>query len=615
MLNPDQQLVVDAEGHVMVVAIPGSGKTEVSSRYAERKLLDDTANVIAMLTFTDAAARGMGARLDKNLSRSIRSRAISSTFHSCAIKLWRQAYSSRPILMGVRQEMLIERVMREVSSRQLKLSDGVAIIDEMGRELKLKRSKHTKAQLRLFDAYCTLRDKEGYTDFNEISRQVILGMREGRVPSLMDTDGVTHICADEFQDSDPLQYHFLLEHARRGVTIITVGDDDQSIYRFRNACGFENFVNFQQDLGATAYSLKICYRCYPRILETADRLISFNEERIDKVLSSHFPSGGNVTVTGFDTEESQTSHIISSVLAKPREVAVLARTNLELDGIELMLSSMTDRKITRLGGKSFWENMHAIGYLQAVTLATNPFKTELLPEILGYMQSCESVIDEAKAMIANKLSRDDIFQQLLSRDNLNGSVRNYLHYVISKSLPATADGQANAEWQRELVLFLSQSRYLKSTGIAGSISDVLTKKAKGMGSLYKAVNDMANNVLFYPTKKNTVISPDDIVISTLHGSKGLEFGRVYIINIHENKIPAEDKDGLGLEHIEEERRLFFVGITRAEKELNMSFVKEPSFFLKECELELTKQAIRELNLKSQRPDMHLSHAREMLVNG
>jgi superfamily I DNA/RNA helicase len=96
------------------------------------------------------------------------------------------------------------------------------------------------------------------------------------------------------------------------------------------------------------------------------------------------------------------------------------------------------------------------------------------------------------------------------------------------------------------------------------------------------------------------------VISTLHGSKGLEFGRVHIINIIEDKIPAEDKDVLGMVHVEEERRLFYVGITRAEKRLYLHFVSQPSYFLKEAECDLTKKALLKLRERSKNSQTFLS---------
>ncbi|MGR5159747.1 UvrD-helicase domain-containing protein [Vibrio owensii] len=609
MLNSDQHMVVESQEHTMVVACAGSGKTETSSRYTEARLNESITSVVMMLTFTDAAAKGMANRLDKNLDRSIRSRALSSTFHSCALKLYRERHPDKRLVMSWGQQLIIERAMREVSSKRLSLDSALQTIDKIGRILKPKKSNYPKAQWALYERYCELRDAEGKVDFNQISREVVLGMQNNSWKSLVELDGITHLVADEFQDCDELQLAFLLEHARRGVVVMVVGDDDQSIYQFRGSKGFDNFVNFQQALNADAIALRICYRCRPQVLETADRLIQFNHDRIEKELISNFESGGAVTVNGYGDNDEQIDAIVQDICREPMGVAVLSRTNKELDNIELMLNSHNIKTI-RIGGKSLWENINAVAYIKALVVGYHPKGAQYLVSLLSYLRCSEEQINHVKTQLHQRLAATDIFQYLVTE--LSGSQSSLFKLFLNHHIERTHEKKNNCDWQKPLIHHLVNARNLKSNAVASLIADILTQRAYRTGSLLSAIEELANSVLFNPRKKDLVINKKDVVLSTLHGSKGLEFKRVHIMNVVENKIPAEDVDGLGIAHIEEERRLFYVGITRAEETCNMHFVNKPSFFLKEAALELTQSAVMKLAQQTRRTSVQISNVRATL---
>lgn len=131
MLNSDQTLAVNADGHTMVVAIPGSGKTEVSVRYAERILTISPTDAIAMLTFTDAAAKNMKRRLEGSLNKSQSVRAFPSTFHSAAVQMWRQLNSYKRIVMGGHLNIYVERSLRSCNSA-MDFDQAFATIDSQG---------------------------------------------------------------------------------------------------------------------------------------------------------------------------------------------------------------------------------------------------------------------------------------------------------------------------------------------------------------------------------------------------------------------------------------------------------------------------------------------------
>ncbi|MEZ8029230.1 UvrD-helicase domain-containing protein [Enterovibrio norvegicus] len=593
-LNEDQALAVGARDNFMVVAIPGSGKTEVSTRYAERVLEEQQDAIIALLTFTEAAAINLGLRLDRNIGNaSIRERALSSTFHSSSIKLWRAAYGRKDIVLGPSLNLMLHRTMK-FCNVHMEMDDAVQLVDAMGRELDPLNLDFTKKEKKLFAAYQTLLDKDNKSDFNRICREVVMGMNAGTVPSLQELQSITHLSADEFQDSDPLQFEFLRQHHMRGVTVMVVGDDDQSIYAFRNAKGYENFVNFQSEFNANAYALKICYRCGSRILESADRLIRHNIERVDKTLTSALSEPGTVKVWGGFEKEEQTDRIVEMITADCDGWAVLARTNRELDDIEGALSAF-DVEVKRLGGRSFWESHHAIIVLKMLYFHHSLKATKFLPVILSYLGEEEPVIDS----VMRAASAGSLVEQL---DNVMSYLETSEAKVFLSKLEyssdsvVASDGKAVAEYLRGFIDLCISSQHKKIAGYVEVAADVVMRTIKRKGSVREGVKWLVDRYLLSSRKANNneETKPNTVVLSTLHGSKGLEFPKVAIINCQDGKIPAQDKDGLGMAHYEEERRLLYVGMTRAETQLELLFVSKASHFLSECEPDQTRAIMKKL---------------------
>ncbi|MEQ6347841.1 ATP-dependent helicase [Vibrio sp. 10N.222.51.C8] len=592
MLNPDQHLCVNAEGHIMVVALPGSGKTEVSVRYAERVLTDSEQHAIAMLTFTDAAATNLKRRLKSTMPRSQTLRVFPSTFHSMAVQLWRQTNSYKTIVMGGHLNIYIERAMRACHVA-MSYEEAEKTISTIGQYLTIPRSEFSSIKLKLFAAYESIMRKEGKVDLNQISRDVIHGLRDGTIRPLSETLGVTHICADEFQDSDDLQYMFLYEHAKRGCCIMVVGDDDQSIYAFRNARGVDNFRNMQADLNAKAYSLKICYRCPPAILNVANNLIQHNVERIPKELRSHVEEGGVVDCHGFKDEDHQVESVVEGILADQGGWAVLARTNKEIDTVELELSKHKV-KVKRLGGKSFFESADVICYIKLMWMLTHR-NSRYLQDFLAYMHEDEVMIDMAKSAKSNGIDFIGTVTTLTQSQSLLIHTQSIFEMFMHEGVPKEPSKTVNAEYQRKIISMVMAQRNMNSPAALGAMADILTKTAASLGSLAKAADQFHDRITKINAKKAEKIGTDEVVIATLHGSKGLEFPKVAILSCQDERIPQPDKDGLGEKHWEEERRLLYVGITRAEKYLRLCFFKEQLSFLREAVPDRIELAVQQRN--------------------
>lgn len=563
----------------MVVAIPGSGKTEVSVRYAERILSTSNISGIAMLTFTDAAAKNMKRRLEKNLPRSQTIRAFPSTFHSMAVQMWRTVNIFKRIVMGGHLSIYVERAVRACNTA-ITFEDAQSMIERIGQHLEIPRGEYTTTQLKLFSTYENIMKKDGKVDLNQISREVIHGLRDGTIRPISETLGVTHICADEFQDSDDLQYQFLYEHAIRGCTIMVVGDDDQSIYGFRNANGVDNFRTMQEDLGAKAYSLKICYRCPPAVLKVANNLIQHNSDRIPKQLNSHLEVGGKVECHGFLDEEEQIEKVVDGIIANQGGWAILARTNKEIDSVELELAKHK-LKVKRLGGKSFFDAADVIAYIKSMWMLTHR-NSRYLPDFLAFMHEEEMVIDMAKDSISNGISFENTVTTLVQSRMLLTHTQAVFDMFLYEELPSAPEKTVNAAYQRKILSMIMAQRKMNSPGAMGTMADILTKTATFTGNLAGAANQFHDRITKISAKKDEKIGDDEVVIATLHGSKGLEFPKVVILSCQDERIPQPDKNGVGEAHWEEERRLFYVGITRAEKYLRLCFFKEHVTFLKEA---------------------------------
>jgi superfamily I DNA/RNA helicase len=530
----------------------------------------------------------MKNRLESSLNKSQSSRAFSSTFHSAAVQMWQQLETFQRIVLGGHLEIYVERALRSCGS-VMDLDQATSTIDKIGQQLNLDRSKFSSMELKLFSTYEKILKKEKRIDLNQICRIVILGMRSGKIRPLNETLGITHIVADEFQDSDDLQYQFLLEHAKHGVNIFVVGDDDQSIYGFRNANGVDNFRNLQADLSAKAYSLKVCYRCPPAILEVANNLIEYNEERIPKQLKSHLEVGGKVECKGYLDEDDQLQKIVEMILANPQRWAVLARTNKEINGIELELAKHKV-KVKRLGGKSFFDSPDVIAYVKLMWMLFNQ-KHWYIPDFLAYMHESEIIIDTAKDMIDAGLNFDNILTSLKQSGSLGIHTQAIIQYYHHQQVPQGLDRKGIAEYQRQLISMLTAQRRMNSAGVIGAIADIITRTATNLGSFKAAVDQFHERISGIKSKQAPKISDDEVVIATLHGSKGLEFSKVAILSCQDERIPQPDKDGLGLKHWEEERRLFYVGITRAEEYLHLGFFKKKIAFLQEAMRERADKAL------------------------
>jgi len=277
-LNQYQARAVNAAGHCTVLACPGSGKTRVLSMRAARLLSENKTGRLCAVTFTRDAAIELRTRILQLCGEREAKRIAVGTFHSVALSQIRRLKNSSTIKLlsdGERTGLLkrcyaqykcdtpFDKVHSAIDRAKSKL--GRTIFADPGVE-------------DVFDAYQNLLATERGMDFADILLTVVNGIQDESIKPL----SVRWLLADEFQDADEVQAQWVIEHGKAGIEVTIVGDDDQSLYAFRNALGYAGMQRVTQLLVAQEITLPINYRCAPNILAHAATLIAHNPNRAGK---------------------------------------------------------------------------------------------------------------------------------------------------------------------------------------------------------------------------------------------------------------------------------------------------------------------------------------------
>ncbi|MGR5096031.1 UvrD-helicase domain-containing protein [Vibrio maritimus] len=576
MLNAEQSCAVQQTSHTLIVAIPGSGKTHLSIEYAKRIVTESLYDAVCMITFTDAAAQNMLKRVKKKLNIPEQKRVVTCTFHSAAWRIWRHMNPHRRLIMDNDRRVYVERAMRSVG--WVDLEEAEEALEQLGCSSVHRRfDEHTIA---LYEKYRQYLEQDKVIELSVVMRDVVEGMQQGHYPSLKALYGTSHLVIDEFQDTDTLQYEFVMTHFLQGCTIFAIGDDDQSVYRFRNANGIMNLENFVKDIDGKVLPLITCYRCPQEILDAANCVINHCFKRYDKQLISALDRKGEVTLVEY--QNASLDKLITQVAKntsenhKPEGQAILARTNRTLTEFEMTLQEYGVTNYVKLGGKRFLDLFYIRFYLRMLYTFSQKSYSHLI-ESLAYFEVSESALDEVR-----KDMREHDFTEVIGQfvirchepqykrtHGISDELIDFLHTVTIDGFPEFENASDIAYFQRGIVEMLS----IKNAGDLESLlrfTDMLTRMASKNLSLQPIIHHFYSQL----QKKKRSADTDfkgKLVLSTLHGSKGLEFQHVSILHCVEGHIPfleSHDTPLLDDEH-DEEARLFYVGMTRAEQSLTL----------------------------------------------
>lgn len=560
-LDQDQQLVANVTDNTLVIALAGAGKTATLVALTA-KLISENDKSCLLVTFTRAAANELLGRVKAAIPNHLFNKVKVSTFDALFSEIYKDNFGSDyTLLLGSARDNFIARVLRNTKFKndnfEIKLPQAIGLIDRL--QLKLAstaKTTETDEALALYNQFKRYAKRYKVVDFNMIAQEVTTSLIQGKV----DTIEHDYLLVDEYQDTNSVQYNWIVENGKSGVKTIVCGDDDQAIYSFRGSSGYENMMNFQSELNAKAYLLKTCYRCQPEILEAANQVISFNRERIVKKMQSAKSGGGVFFLKNYGHIENEINAILNSVAHAPSGWAILARSNRELDLIE---TGFKTHNVTyeRRGGKRFWDNQYAIIVLKFLWSCAMD-NTKYLSEILGFLHEDEEVIFQLLTELKHQQ-----FSHYVPSGNIHLSVRTeQLHRLWCE-----CQYDLNEKYEIETRLRELQHLLINAHGLNNYQRDMIVRvfdivsQSVNEHSFHELIHKLSKNLEPQMKQQDESKNHDVVVLSTLHASKGLQWKKVWIFDLVQGKCPSQIALDSG--DIEEERRLLYVGMTRAEQEL------------------------------------------------
>jgi len=611
-LNHDQKRILTENGHVMVVATAGSGKTKTLIAKASSLLSGNPSTRIASITFTRHAADEFKSRVAKSDSlKGISRRIEAGTFHSLALKMLK---SVKPKLKVINESQSVSYLQKAwtMCDTPGDFSNASICIKEIKNNLALL--ENDPEIKRLFLTYYGVITRAEVCDFDDIMVMAVNGLRKGAIEPLL----VSHILVDEFQDTSNIQYQFLEEHIKSGIKVIAVADDDQSIYAFRGSNGYDGINTFVNSSGASIIKLPINYRCSKKIVEVANKLVSCNKNRIPKALVSGRGTEGAVITRLFDKTEKELYWLINYIegtchssedyhkwailhrsLGSIRSTAAaLKRNNIPYKKMVKVPSNLDNKFV--LGVIAFIHsvqgNEHGLGSVM-VSIGAAQDDVNLLNQMCkGHL--CELSLANILSMNFEKMSEQAIIWTLKQKQYMQMYMDNH-DQLIEQSFNAFK----NIPWLRSnpKKKIINTVEVLEDDIRVEILSSALLELQAETGPIDQRIS----NIRFKETLEDEreANTENAVRLYTIHGSKGLEFDYVAIPYVNNGTLPTlpyspnDLEDGSDenaqqkltaemLALIEEERRIFFVGITRAKYGLLISgnygkespFIKEAGLF-------------------------------------
>ncbi len=631
-LNPRQREAVEAtEGPLLIMAGAGSGKTRVLTHriaylIATRKAAPWS---ILAITFTNKAAREMQERVEKLVGPGGRDIWVS-TFHSMCVRILRRDIerigygSSFSILDSADQLSVIRSCMKDenLDTKKFEPKAIQAAISNAKNELLTPEMLEQRAgdfpqqiAARIYKLYQKKLKANNSLDFDDLIMMTIRLFQE--VPEVLDfyQNKFRYIHVDEYQDTNRAQYMLCLLLAKKHRNLCVVGDSDQSIYRWRGA-DISNILNFEKDYAdATVILLEQNYRSTSNILNAANEVIKNNSGRKPKKLWTDKSGGPKVQVYEADSEHEE-GYFVTGAIRKHVEGgqryadhAILYRTNAQSRVIEEILIK-SDIPYQIVGGVKFYDRKEIKDLLAYLRLVSNPSDDISLTRIINVpkrgigdttMDKLSAAAGERGVSIFDMLDRAAEFgvtgRTAVALFEFREMIWNLTRMVEYLSVTELTEKVLELTAYREE---LQREGTLEAKARIENIEEFLSvtmdfERRNEDKSLVSFLTDLAL-IADIDSVGSEEEKPQGVILMTMHSAKGLEFPNVFIIGLEEGVFPhsralTDDNE------LEEERRLAYVGITRAEQQLYLTYARSrtlfgrltqgaPSRFLKEIPPEL-----------------------------
>ncbi|WP_035209277.1 ATP-dependent helicase [Acidithiobacillus thiooxidans] len=601
-LNDEQKLAVDHEGHLLLLAGAGSGKTLVLAHRAANLLKHGDGNLVAV-TFTHDSAAELKRRILR-LSPGHEKRIRTGTFHALAMMQLRAVGREIKLLNNGDRNRLIVHAL-SLTEEDIPFEEMSKIIDKVKSEL--EHRDYSGMGYKTYHAYQELLRKDRRMDFADLLTEAIDGMRDGSIgPHPM-----RWLMGDEFQDTDEAQYSWLMmQHELTGAEMTMVGDDDQSIYSFRHALGYAGMERFQVAVQARIRHLSNNYRCAPEILQPAGRLIHHNTYRAEKRIQAASDSGGMIECLYPRDREEESEWFIERYREDRSGWAVLSRTNRLLDVLEIALQQ-EGIPYFRDSDDDFWSLKEPRALLTMLAGIMEGGKALALPTGTGKGSHLlgKTALEKRKAHSRSQLMagcRAALYLCGWKAAVTDGLLKRLESVALPEWKPvvdewAKAQEVEGVKKTRKMSSGLRFMEYLPGwctvsiqdpvlliEGLqrwnAGLLPSVSETCEIALGSIARLRGTLSQRLQFIERlaqkkeESTPDLGPDTVILTTMHGSKGLEWEKVWVLGVEDGVVPHLDGE------MEEERRLFYVAMTRAKRRLVLSSVREgrPSPFLVEC---------------------------------
>ena len=615
--GPQREAVLHKDGPIMIVAGAGSGKTKVlTTRIAHLMSLGVDAFNILALTFTNKAAAEMKERIEKILGNSEARNLYVGTFHSVFARILRAEANkigypnnftiydtddAKSVVKTIVNELNLDDkqykpnlVYNRISAAKNALVDPADYINDWA--LQQEDARNNRPMIgQIFDHYAKRCFKNGAMDFDDLLYNMYLLLKT--VPEALSKyqRKFKYVLIDEYQDTNPAQYEIIKLLGAMHENVCVVGDDAQSIYSFRGAT-IENILQFQKDYdNVKVVKLEQNYRSTQNILKVANEVISNNKNQIDKKLFTDNEEGEKLKLVRTMTDNDEGKYVADTIQEQKlrnhyfnRDFAILYRTNAQSRSYEEALRRMgINYRI--YGGISFYQRKEVKDFIAYLRVIVNPNDEEALKRIINYPVRGIGKTSIEKAVLAaneNSISMWQVLQSALSFGYKGGTLESIGNFVTMIKMFQSELGKKNAY---DLAVIVGKSTNL--------VKELFNDKTTEGLARYENVQELLNSIKeFTETPMNeedgevgekdlgaylqqiTLLTDADddkedsdvVKLMTIHAAKGLEFPVVFVGGLEETLFPNAMAINTR-EELEEERRLFYVAVTRAKQRLWLTF--------------------------------------------
>ncbi len=645
-LNPQQrEAVTNTEGPCMVIAGAGSGKTRVLT-YRIAHLIEKGVDPFSILslTFTNKAAKEMKERISSIIGGSEARNLWMGTFHSVFARILRteaeiigypknftiyDTQDSKNLIKSIVKEMHLDEKLYKpgiVYNRISSAKNNLISADSYLQNVTIMTDDRSSGRPRIGEIYKTYARRcfrAGAMDFDDLLFKTNVLFRDHLEVLYKYQHRFKYLLVDEYQDTNYSQYLIVKKLASATENLVVVGDDAQSIYAFRGA-NIQNILNFKKDYpDYKLYKLEQNYRSTKMIVQAANSVIKKNKDQIEKKVWTENATGDKLKVirTLSDNEEGKVTassifEIKQNENAQNSEFAILYRTNAQSRSFEEALRRL-NIPYRIYGGLSFYQRKEIKDLLSYFRLIANHNDEEAFKRVINYPKrgigktSIDGLIitanehDESLWEVASNLSS---YQVKIN----NGTQKKIDDFcTMIQSFAVRLDKENAFELAKEIATSTGITRDLHADKTPEGVSryDNIQELLNGI-SEFVAKNESEENL---PTLSDFLLDValltdadnekdgdnNKVILMTIHSAKGLEFPYVYIVGLEENLFPSQMSLSTR-DDLEEERRLFYVALTRAEKKATLSYATsryrwgnliscEPSRFLEEIDSEFVDE--------------------------